>query len=74
MPRGWASRRISVLVRDNYMCYLCGLPGANSVDHVIPHAQGGSDGMENLKAAHMACNEKKRDYIATTLPRVSRFG
>jgi len=56
------------------MCYLCGLPGANSVDHVIPHAAGGPSTMENLKAAHMACNAKKRARIGSAIPKESRFG
>lgn len=74
MPRGWASTRIRVIARDNGMCYLCGLPGANSVDHVIPHAAGGPSTMENLKAAHMACNAKKRARIGSAIPKESRFG
>lgn len=56
------------------MCYLCGLPGANSADHVIPHALGGSDSMANLKAAHMTCNARKRAHIGSITPRESRFG
>jgi 5-methylcytosine-specific restriction endonuclease McrA len=28
-------------------------------DHVLPRAYGGSDHIENLKAAHKSCNSRK---------------
>jgi 5-methylcytosine-specific restriction endonuclease McrA len=74
MPKGWANKRLRVIERDNGMCYLCGLPGANSVDHVIPHAKGGTDAMTNLRAAHMTCNTAKRAKVGSANPRESRFG
>jgi Restriction endonuclease len=74
MPKGWAKVRRRVLARDNGICYLCGHPGADSVDHVIPHARGGSDDYSNLRAAHMGCNDRKRAKVIIAVPRRSRFG
>lgn len=34
-------------------CALCGKPGANSVDHIVP---GGGSDMSNLRPAHLSCN------------------
>lgn len=45
MPRsGWNTRQIHqalthVIARDGGTCWLCGHPGANSIDHVIPVIQ-----------------------------------
>lgn len=33
-------------------CHLCGKPGADAIDHVVPVAWGGSDHPSNLKPAH----------------------
>ena len=74
MGKGWAQKRLIVLSRDGYICWLCGQGGADSVDHVIPHSKGGTDGYENLKAAHMKCNDRKRAKVGNVNPRVSRFG
>ena len=65
MASAWSERggtrragelRRFVLARDNYVCWLCGLPGADSADHVVPRAQGGDDRLTNLRAAHLRCN------------------
>jgi len=74
MPKGWKKISKAVIARDNGICHICGLPGANSADHIIPHAKGGSDEMINLRAAHMKCNEKKRASMQKPQPRRSRFG
>lgn len=41
------------------VCHLCGKPGADSADHVIPYAEGGGDDVANLRPAHKACNSKR---------------
>lgn len=54
-----AGKRARVLARDGYVCHLCGLPGADSVDHIIPRSRGGSDDESNLRAAHAVCNNRR---------------
>ncbi|WP_158607901.1 HNH endonuclease [Nocardia panacis] len=51
-PAGWAQDRESVLARDDWTCYLCGKPGADAVDHVMPQAGGGPDRLSNYAAVH----------------------
>ena len=66
-PKGPAQQpsvRTRVLQRDGYICYLCNKPIAkpdSSIDHVIPKAKGGKNGMDNLRAAHKECNFRKAD-------------
>jgi len=38
-------------------CHRCGQP-AESVDHIVPHALGGSDELDNLRPACLSCNAK----------------
>jgi hypothetical protein len=57
--------------RDGTDCSLCGDPidlelrhphlMRASVDHVVPVARGGTDDPENLKLAHLWCNQVKSD-------------
>ena len=46
------------LLQDNPACALCGKPGADTADHIIPYDAGGSDDLENLRPAHRACNSR----------------
>ena len=58
--RRWRERiRPAILERDGGVCWICGLDGADSVDHVIPRNQGGGDTWDNLRAAHLGCNVKR---------------
>lgn len=50
-----------VITRDHGQCAFCGLPGATTVDHVVPRAQGGLSTWENCVAAHEKCNWDKAD-------------
>lgn len=59
------SRR-GVLLRDNYTCAYCG-KRADTIDHVIPKALGGTNSYENCVAACYTCNNKKSD---TTLEKM----
>lgn len=52
------------------VCHVCGHPGADAVDHVVPIARGGTDTMDNLRPAHHTeacetcgrkCNREKTD-------------
>lgn len=70
------------IARSKPNCHICGRPidfalqwpdpDCFVVDHIIPIAKGGSDALSNKKAAHNACNSKKRarDYA----PIVRRSG
>jgi 5-methylcytosine-specific restriction endonuclease McrA len=55
----WPALRKKILIRDSYICWLCDLPGANTVDHVMPRSLGGTNDEWNLRAAHRSCNSKK---------------
>lgn len=57
--RRWRTLRPYILRRDRGLCHLCGKPGADSVDHLVPVAHGGTDEVTNLAAAHKACNSSR---------------
>jgi 5-methylcytosine-specific restriction endonuclease McrA len=46
-----------VIRRDGGICYLCGQPGADSADHLVPESRGGTTTLDNLAAAHLRCNQ-----------------
>ena len=48
----WRRLRAAVLKRDHGVCYVCGKPGADQVDHVIPYSLGGPSEEWNLRAVH----------------------
>ena len=58
---GWAQqRRAKRILRQSDTCHICGLPGADTVDHVIPLAHGGTDTDDNLKPIHkIPCHQRK---------------
>lgn len=62
---GSAQQRLhrSVLEDAGYICYVCRLPGADTVDHVIAISDGGSKGSRsNLGAIHQdPCHKEKTD-------------
>jgi 5-methylcytosine-specific restriction endonuclease McrA len=41
------------------ICALCGLPGADTRDHIIPLSKGGTNHPTNIQLAHRACNSRK---------------
>lgn len=60
-------RKVEALIRrDGLICCFCGGeikrglpqndPGTLSLEHVIPRSEGGSMRLENLKLAHLSCN------------------
>jgi 5-methylcytosine-specific restriction endonuclease McrA len=61
--RAWRKVRAEVLERDHHRCFYCGRP-ANTVDHLKPVAQGGTDDKDNLVAACSQCNGAKGDRTA----------
>lgn len=66
-PVSW----LDVLIRDRWICAICGRkinrkvsvphPDAATIDHIIPLARGGAHSMANLQAAHFICNATKSD-------------
>lgn len=40
-------------------CAICGEAGADSVDHRIPLAAGGTNAPSNLQPVHLRCNLRK---------------
>jgi 5-methylcytosine-specific restriction endonuclease McrA len=63
--RPWRRTVAQVIQRDGGICHLCGQPGADSADHLVPRSQGGTNDPANLKAAHHLveprCNIKRGD-------------
>lgn len=52
LPPNWARTRRRVLRDHAGLCHVCGKPGADEVDHVVPASQGGTDAMDNLAPIH----------------------
>lgn len=55
----WKTLRALILERDNYVCWMCG-GKATQVDHLVPVPLG-TDAPENLAAACLPCNLRKKD-------------
>lgn len=51
-PANWERLRTAILERDNYRCHVCGRDGSDTVDHLLPKSQGGTDDPANLAAVH----------------------
>ena len=51
LPKDWRTRRLIVLRRDKGICYICGEPNADRVDHIQP---GEDHSLENLAPIHDA--------------------
>ena len=51
--------RWSVFIRDGYQCVRCGARHDLHVDHIVPHAWGGSDDPANLQTLCRKCNLRK---------------
>jgi 5-methylcytosine-specific restriction endonuclease McrA len=58
----WKKLRLRILNRDGWICFWCGME-ANTCDHVIPVARGGSDDPDNLVAACKRCNFSRQDRL-----------
>lgn len=49
------------VLESSDICWLCGLPGADTVDHIVPLSVAPHLGevAENLRAAHRTCNSSR---------------
>lgn len=68
---GWdrQQRAARILTRHNSICHVCGQPGANQADHVIPLAHGGADTEHNMRPIHAEpCHRTKTAQEARTPP------
>lgn len=69
------------IARDKPACHICGVaidyslphldPMSFVVDHVKPLAKGGTDTLDNKKAAHRGCNSTKRARLVAPIVRRS---
>ena len=67
-----AISRRAVFARDGYVCQYCGAL-ADSIDHVVPRSRGGPHTWDNVVAACLACNTRKRDrFLEDTGMRLAR--
>jgi 5-methylcytosine-specific restriction endonuclease McrA len=58
--------RRTILARDQYTCQYCGaqpVKGQLTLDHVVPRSRGGEHTWENVVAACIPCNQRKRDRV-----------
>ncbi len=78
LPRNWWRIRARVLRRSD-ICYVCGLPGADEVDHVIPRSEWNRSSSLSLRSeadsllpvgALTSCTLSKRSVRAPCLPSV----
>jgi len=68
--------RRKVYERDGHMCRYCGTPVTAytaTLDHLTPVAAGGTNGIDNLVTACLACNTRKGkkpigDFLADQNP------
>ncbi|MFJ2370870.1 HNH endonuclease [Microbacterium sp. NPDC087665] len=72
MAEKWGGRKsqewvAAVLAEKGTICRLCGLPGADTADHIIARSKGGDwYDVANGRPAHRRCNESRgnRDVTA----------
>lgn len=55
----WRDAAKAVIRAARGICALCGEPGADLCDHVVPKRLGGSDHPSNLRAVHRACHNRR---------------
>lgn len=69
---GALARRLTAatLARYGTVCHLCGRAGATTADHLTPRSRGGQDTLDNLRPAHLRCNQSRGNKpLAEVQPR-----
>lgn len=58
--QAWKKLRRQIL-EGNDICWLCGKPGSDTVDHILPLSKFPelAHDLGNLRPAHKSCNSKK---------------
>jgi 5-methylcytosine-specific restriction endonuclease McrA len=72
--RKYKAIRLMVLARDQYTCYYCQTPDANTVDHIVPVSRSDENAAydpNNMVACCSRCNSSKgsrsqRVFLART--------
>lgn len=66
--RSFRRMRTRVLEESN-ICWLCGQPGADTVDHIVPLSVAPDLGevAANMAPAHRSCNSSKGARLASTV-------
>lgn len=77
MRRAISTReRVALFQRWNGECHICsgkiGVGEAWDAEHVVPLAQGGEDGGDNLRPAHRKCHSSKTKQDAANTARAKR--
>lgn len=52
-------KKAAILKAYSGICYYCKEPYGAFVDHIVPAAKGGTNGLENLTVACLSCNMRK---------------
>ncbi len=66
----YKKNRKIVLEANNYICAYCG-DHANTVDHILAIAKGGSHNIDNLVSCCNKCNSIKQDRTRVRLPYIN---
>jgi 5-methylcytosine-specific restriction endonuclease McrA len=72
---------LRVFRRDHFKCHYCGLDGQHdfeswlilTIDHIHPHAKGGSRSMDNLVTACQPCNLLKGKRVFKSLQEAKEY-
>lgn len=49
LPTNWPALRRAIFARDGHTCWICGQPGADTIDHKV---QGDDHSLTNLAPVH----------------------